>query len=230
MGSVNAPTVFNAASNFKQFWDGRAETLEDQIDGPINAPNEMGSNWTEIVDKLRLSQAYVDAFASAYPAGIQIANIKNAIANYERSLTTGDSRFDQYLRGDESVVTRDEKEGYQLFKSYGCVSCHQGSNAGGNMFQQLGIMGNYFTARGHVTKSDFGRFNATGLETDKFVFKVPGLRNVARTAPYFHDGEVLRLEDAVMLMGRYQLGRELSYREIDAMVLFLNTLSGETTQ
>lgn len=227
IGAVNSPTVFNATFNFKQFWDGRAETLEAQIDGPTHAANEMGSNWPDIVGKLRQAPEYTSAFAALYPAGIEADSIKDAIATFERSLTTPDSRFDQYLRGNQNALTKEEKDGYQLFKAYGCISCHQGVNIGGNMFQKFGVMGDYFRDRGNITPADYGRFNVTHNEADKFVFKVPSLRNVALTAPYFHDGSAPRLEEAVFVMGRYQLGRELTPDEIASLVKFLKTLTGE---
>jgi len=226
-GAINAPTVFNSGFNFKQFWDGRAETLEDQIDGPTHAPAEMGSTWTEIVAKLNQSSAYVNSFNESYRDGIQTQNIKDAIATFERSLTTPNSRLDRFLRGDSRALNEEEKEGYHLFKSYGCASCHQGINAGGNMFQKFGVMGDYFADRGNLTTADLGRYNVTKNEADRYVFKVPSLRNVALTPPYFHDGSAKRLENAVAVMGKYQLGRRLSLTEIDRLVKFLNTLSGE---
>ncbi|MCZ6675756.1 MAG: cytochrome-c peroxidase [Candidatus Poribacteria bacterium] len=227
VGSVNAPTVFNSGFNFKQFWDGRAETLEDQIDGPLNSPDEMGSSWEEVVTKLKKFSDYVSTFGDLYPDGIQAHNIKDAIATFERSLYTPNSPADQFLRGDSSALTDEEKTGYRLFKSYGCTSCHQGIGVGGNMFERFGVMGDYFAERGKVTEADLGRFNVTGDERDRYVFKVPSLRNVALTPPYFHDGSARRLEDAVATMAEYQLGRKLSPEEIDRIVKFLKTLTGE---
>ena len=227
VGSINTPTVFNASLNFKQFWDGRADSLEEQIEGPTHNPDEMGSDWTEITNKLEKSASYVKEFRDAYPDGIQTRNIKDAIATFERSLITPNSRFDQYLGGASGALTDEEKEGYRLFKAYGCVSCHQGVNIGGNLFQKFGVIGDYFADRGHITKSDWGRFNVTGDEADRYVFKVPSLRNVALTPPYFHDGSAKQLEDAVTTMSRYQLGHPLTLPERDAIVKFLKTLSGE---
>ncbi len=226
-GAINAPTVFNSGLNFKQFWDGRAETLEDQIEGPTHAPAEMGSTWKEIMEKLNQSPDYVTSFNEVYVDGIQTQNIKDAIATFERSLTTPNSRLDRFLRGDGNALNEEEKEGYRLFKTYGCASCHQGINAGGNMFQKFGVMGDYLADRGNPTKADLGRYNVTRNEADRHVFKVPGLRNVALTPPYFHDGSATRLENAVAVMGRYQLGRRLSPTEIERIVKFLKTLSGE---
>lgn len=227
LGTINSPTVFNAAYNFKQFWDGRAETLEEQIDGPVHASAEMGSNWDELVEKLRQSPEYASAFATLYEDGVQTPNIKDAIATFERSLITPDSRFDQFLKGNQEVLTKDEKEGYRMFKTVGCVSCHQGVNMGGNLFQEFGVMGNYFEDRGNLTEADLGRFNVTKKESDRYVFKVPSLRNIELTPPYFHDGSARSLEDAVKVMSKYQLGRELSPEEIDSIVKFLKTLNGQ---
>lgn len=226
-GTVNAPTVFNASLNFVQFWDGRAATLEEQVDGPLSNPGEMGSSWNEVLQKLRASSTYVNTFAAIYPDGVQVANVRDAIATFERSLITPNSRFDRYLNGQTDAMTADEVEGYRLFKVYGCASCHQGVNAGGNLFQKMGVMADYFAYRGHVTKADLGRFNVTNDEADRYVFKVPSLRNVALTAPYFHDGSAATLENAVAIMSRYQLGRALTPAEIDMIVKFLKTLSGE---
>ncbi|HLA94819.1 MAG TPA: cytochrome c peroxidase [Pyrinomonadaceae bacterium] len=230
LGAVNAPTVFNAAYNFKQFWDGRAETLESQIDGPTHAADEMGSNWEEIERKLRHSEEYTAEFARVYKDDIHTENIKDAIAAFERSLLTPNSRFDRFLKGDGDAITKEEKDGYRVFKSVGCVSCHQGMNAGGNLFQEFGVMGDYFNDRGNITKADLGRYNVTHNDLDRHVFKVPGLRNVSRTFPYFHDGSALTLENAVGVMSKYQLGRQLSPQEVDSIVLFLKTLDGEYTR
>jgi cytochrome c peroxidase len=226
-GPINAPTVFNSGLHFKQFWDGRANTLEDQVDGPTQADKEMGSTWPEIQTKLKNVPEYVKSFTEIYPDGVQCKNVKNVIAEFERSLITPNSRFDKFLRGDAAAITDDEKEGYRKFKTYGCITCHQGVDVGGNMFQPLGIMGDYFADRGNPTKADLGRFNVTGNEEDKFVFKVASLRNVALTAPYFHDGSAKTLEAAVQAMTKYQLGRELSPKDLKQVVEFLKSLTGE---
>jgi cytochrome c peroxidase len=226
-GSINAPTVFNSAGNFRQFWDGRAATLEEQIDGPIHSNVEMGSAWKQVVPTLQAAPGYMAAFQAIYSDGIQPANIKDALAEFERTLITPNSRFDKFLRGDDTALTAPEKEGYRKFKSYGCVSCHQGMNVGGNMFATLGAMDDYFMDRGNVTKEDYGRFNVTGKEDDRFVFKVPSLRNVALTAPYLHDGSAKTLDRAVAIMGRYQLGRHIPREDLELIVKFLETLTGE---
>ncbi len=230
-GSVNAPTVFNASLNFVQFWDGRAGSLEEQAAGPVHNPKEMASNWDEVIGKLQADDGFRLEFLRAYPDGITASNLVDAIATFERTLLTENAPFDRYLRGDEHAIDARAREGYRHFRELGCVSCHQGVNIGGNMFQRFGVMADYFESpsppRPMTTAADLGRFNVTGREEDRKVFKVPGLRNVALTAPYFHDGSTASLEDAVAVMGRYQLARELSKEEIATLVAFLNTLTGD---
>jgi cytochrome c peroxidase len=187
----------------------------------------MGSNWGEVVAKLERSDAYQEAFAALYPDGITQDAIKDAIATFERSLYTPNARFDRYLRGDETAIDEEEKEGYRLFKTYGCVKCHQGMTIGGNHFDTFGTIGDYFADRGNVTEADFGRFNVTGDEHDRFKFKVCSLRNVALTPPYFHDGSAETLEEAVTVMARYQLGRQMPETDVKRIVKFLATLTGE---
>lgn len=225
-GDVNAPTVFNSALNIAQFWDGRAASLEEQAAGPVHNPVEMASNWEEVSAKLRADSEYPALFERAYPDGISPANITEAIATYERSLLTPNARFDRHLLGEKNALSKAELEGYHRFVNHGCVSCHQGAAVGGNMFQRFGVMGDYFAGR-TPGKADQGRFNVTGLEEDRHVFKVPSLRNVAATKPYFHDGSAKTLADAVRVMGKYQLGKELTDEDVHLIVAFLRTLSGE---
>ncbi len=227
LGVINTPTVFNSEFNFKMHWNGVVTTLEEQIDKPVYSQAAMASSWPEIVSKLQKSPEYTSMFSEIYPDKINSDNIKNAIATYERSLYTPNARFDKFLRGDQNALTADEKEGYRRFKAYGCVSCHQGINIGGNLFQNFGLFGNYFEDRGNITKADLGRFNVTGKEEDRYKFRVSSLRNVEKTPPYFHDGTAETLEEAVMLMGKYQLGRKLSDQDIQLIVKFLKTLTGE---
>ena len=226
-GAISAPTVLNSAFNFRQFWDGRAATLESQIDGPVQSSVEMGSTWAEVIWKLKQSPAYVEAFRQIYADDIRPDLVKDSIAEFERSLTTPNSRFDRYLRHNTNALNNRERQGYTLFKSFGCASCHQGMNAGGNMYQKVGVMAPYFTDRGHITKADLGRFNVTGDPHDMYMFKVPSLRNVALTPPYFHDGTAPTLADAVRMMAKYQLGRRLTDDEVELIVEFLRTLTGE---
>lgn len=226
--AFNAPTVFNSGLNFRQFWNGRADTLEDQVNGPATGPKEMGSTWPEIVAKLKQDTRYTAEFAAVYPdSGLQPQTVRDAIAGFERTLITPDCRFDQYLRGDQTALNADEKAGYLHFKQDGCISCHQGANIGGNMFQKFGTMGDYFKDRGAQTDADLGRYLVTGREEDKHVFRVPSLRNVALTAPYFHDGTATTLPQAVEVMAKYQLGRPLEPTELVQIVKFLNTLTGK---
>jgi cytochrome c peroxidase len=226
VGVINAPTVFNAALNFAQFWNGRAATLEEQAGGPLTAPAEMGSTWPAIVATLRSDPSYVTAFAAAYPDGVTEAAVRDALATFERSLLTPDAPFDRYLRGDAAAITPRARAGYRHFVELGCVACHQGAGVGGNMYQRFGVMGDYFADRGDPTEVDLGRFLVTGDEADEHVFKVPSLRNVARTAPYFHDGTAQTLDDAVHTMAEYQLGRELTDDEVLDIVAFLESLTG----
>ncbi|MEQ1916659.1 MAG: cytochrome-c peroxidase [Gallionella sp.] len=226
-GGINAPTVLNSAFNFTQFWDGRAANLEDQMDGPVNHPKEMGSSWSKILAKLHDDKHYLEAFSKVYPDGFMVANIKDAIATYERSLITPNSRFDSYLRGDQQAISEQEEIGFKTFQLYGCSTCHQGVNLGGNMYERMGLMDDYFGDRGNITEADYGRYNITHKESDRYYFRVPSLRNVARTAPYFHDGRTARLRDAVEIMAKYQLGREIPRADADAIVAFLHTLDGE---
>lgn len=226
-GTVNSPTVFNSSFNFRQFWDGRAGSLEEQAAGPIHNPLEMGSNWAEVVGKLNQDPAVVAEFKQIYREGVHATGIADALAVFQRSLVTPNARFDKYLRGDKNALTVEEIKGYQLFKSYGCVACHQGVNVGGNMYQTFGVMGDYFAKRGNPTDADLGRFNVTKKDADKHAFKVPSLRNVALTAPYFHDGSAATLNDAVDVMFRYQLGRTAPLQDKELIIKFLHTLTGE---
>jgi cytochrome c peroxidase len=226
LADLNAPTVFNSVFNFRQFWDGRAATLEEQIDGPVYHPNEMASNWPEILAKLSDDREFATAFRDVY-GRLAAGHLKNAIAEFERSLLTPGSRFDRYLQGERDALTRDELQGYQLFKSYGCVACHQGVNVGGNLYQRLGVMSAFFRDEAHAATANRGRAAVTGKTEDLHVFKVPGLRNVALTGPYFHDGSVPTLEEAVLIMGQYQLGVVIPSRDVGLIIRFLHTLTGE---
>ncbi|MBF5007588.1 cytochrome-c peroxidase [Diaphorobacter sp. NR2-3-3-1] len=227
LGKVNTPTVLNSGFNFRQFWDGRAASLEEQVSGPIHDANEMDSTWAEVIRKLGQDGATAGEFKKIYPDGVTARNIADALASFQKTLVTPNARFDRHLRGEKAALTTDELRGYQLFKSYGCVACHQGVNVGGNMFQTFGVMGDYFGKRGNPTASDLGRFNVTKKESDKYSFKVPSLRNVALTAPYFHDGSAKTLGDAVDVMFQYQLGRQASAEDKKLIVKFLHTLTGE---
>ena len=226
IGQINAPTVLNSGYSLAQFWDGRAATLEEQAGGPVHNPIEMGSNWAQVLSRLAQDTDFKTAFLRAYPDGLTANNLADAISTFERSLVTLNARFDRYLRGESTVLSALEISGYRLFRDFGCISCHQGALVGGNMYQKFGVLGNFFAGR-PTTTADLGRYNVTQREEDRHVFKVPSLRNVALTAPYFHDGSADTLEQAVAVMARVQLGRELLSDEVEAIVAFLNTLSGE---
>lgn len=228
VGQVNAPTVYNSGFNFVQFWDGRAASLHEQAAGPVTNIIEMGADWQDVVEKLGKDQALVTSFNELYPTGLNEQNIRDAIAVFEQSLVTSNSPFDRWLRGDKSALNDEQLRGYQLFKSYGCISCHQGVNIGGNMYARMGAMGDYFNdLEREITEADYGRFNRTGDEYDRYMFKVPSLRLAARTAPYFHDGSVATLEEAILVMARYQLGREIPAEDLTAIVAFLRALVGK---
>ena len=229
-GNINAPTVYNSGLLFRQFWDGRAETLEDQIDGPVQNPVEMGSNWPAVVASLNQDPLYPMLFNSIYADGITRENIKDAIAEFERSLITPNSRFDRFLKGDDSAINAREKRGYRLFKRYGCASCHQGVAVGGNMFQIFGVINSYFKQRGNITEADLGRFNVTGNPLDKHSFKVPSLRLAALTPPYLHDGNAATLREAVDIMFKFQLGRTAPDEDKEAIVAFIKSLVGENPE
>jgi cytochrome c peroxidase len=227
VGVINAPSVLNSGLNFRQFWDGRAATLEAQVEVPILSDIEMGSTWPEVLAKLSSSEEYARDFHRIYSDGVQKDHVKDSIAEFERSLTTLNSRFDRYLRHDPNALTSREQEGYKLFKSLGCASCHQGMGVGGNMYQKMGVMIPFFTEGIPVNQADRGRFNVTGDPRDMYLFKVPSLRNVELTGPYFHDGSAATLPDAVRMMGKYQLGRPLTDPQVELILAFLKTLTGE---
>ncbi len=225
---TNTLTVFNSSLNHQQFWDGRAATLEEQINFVLSSEKEFNSNWSQVISKLAQDKILLKRFNDIYSDGMNADNIRNAIATFERSLITSNSRFDQYLLGDIDALSSQEKKGYRLFKSYGCVACHQGSNVGGNMFMKFGVFGNYYPT--DITSSNthnLGRYNITKNEADRFVFRVPSLRLVTLTAPYFHDGSIETLTEAIKIMARHQLGRNISKQHIDDIIAFLKTLPGD---
>ena len=229
LGGVNAPTVYNAVYNFVQFWDGRAKTLADQAAGPPLNPIEMASeSFDQIIAKFNADKKFAKEFKAVYPDGFTQANITDAIEEFERTLITPDSRFDKWLRGDDSAITPDELAGYELFKTYNCATCHVGPNLGGQSYELMGLRRHYFADRGmELTHEDNGRYKETQEERDRHRFKVPGLRNVEHTWPYYHDGTRHTLEEAVLDMGKYQSGVDLTEAEVDLITAFLLTLTGE---
>lgn len=229
LGGVNAPTVYNAALNFVQFWDGRAATLAAQAGGPPMNPVEMASaSWEEIIDKLKQDKELTAEFMAVYPDGYSGDNLTDAIAEFEKTLLTPNSRFDQYIKGNDKALTAQEIKGYDLFKLNDCATCHVGANLGGQSYELMGLKADYFADRGlELTNEDNGRFKETQIERDRHRFKTPGLRNVALTAPYLHDGSAKTLDEAVDAMAVYQVGKPLSTADRDDIVAFLKTLTGE---
>lgn len=226
LGGINAPTTLNAALHLAQFWDGRAADLAAQADGPPNNPIEMGSNWDQILAKLRADRALTAAFDAAY-GELTAEAVRDAIATYEKTLITVDSPFDRYLRGDETALTEQQVAGWKLFDAHGCDTCHAGPAMGGTSYERMGVTGDYFDHRGTpLTDADRGRFNVTDDDWDLHRFKVPTLRNVELTAPYFHDGSVETLDQAVRTMAEVQLGRPLNDEETAAVVAFLEAQTG----
>ncbi|MDV7338032.1 cytochrome-c peroxidase [Terasakiella sp. A23] len=227
VGTVNAPTVMNSRFNFAQFWDGRAGDLTEQAKGPVTNPIEMGAVWEEVIAKLSADESYVQAFERLYDGIISEDTIADAIKSYEYTLTTVNSPFDQYLRGYDDAISPQQKRGYSLFKEYGCVACHQGINVGGNMYQRMGAFIPFFNEKNTNSKDDLGRYNVTKDEKDLHVFKVPSLRVAAHTAPYFHDGSVKTLEEAIDIMARYQLGYDIPKQDNKDIQAFIYSLSGQ---
>ncbi len=218
-GNLNTPTVLNSYFNFRQMWDGRAKTLQHQAVFPITNPVEMGNDFDTIVSRLEGDKEYKKLFKSLYKNGVTKDNIVDALAEFQKTLVTP-SPFDAYLRGDEDAISQKQKEGYELFKKKGCISCHNGINVGGASYSRLGIVNPHETEH-------FGLYNVTKNELDKFFFKVPGLRNVELTYPYFHDGDVQTLKDAIKIIAQIQLGVNLKEDETELIEEFLKSLTGK---
>lgn len=220
-GVMNAPTVFNSVFNFVQFWNGRAKDLKDQALGPVHNPVEMDLSPSEAADRLNKHEEYKKAFKVVMKIDkITPDDIAIVIAEYEKTLITPNAKFDKYLRGEEEL-TKEERSGYMLFKTLGCISCHNGVNIGGNSFQKMGVI------FGYESYSGDDRFKETKRESDRSVYKVPTLRNISKTAPYFHDGSAESLEEAIGKMSHHNLGLDLLDKEADLIVQFLLTLDGE---
>jgi len=222
-GPINAPTVLNSSMNVAQFWDGRAADLNAQAGGPIANPGEMAFTHELAVEVLQSIPGYVAEFKAVFGTDqITIDEVTKAIAAFEETLVTPNARFDSWLKGDQTALTAEEEAGYRLFKESGCVGCHNGPAVGGNSFQRMGVVEPY-----QATSPAQGRVAVTKDEADRFAFKVPTLRNVERTYPYFHDGEAATLKDAVNTMGRIQLGKSFTPAENAQIVAFLKTLTGQ---
>jgi len=223
-GDRNAPTVYNAAAHFVQFWDGRAANVEEQAKGPVLNPVEMAlPDAKAVVAVLTSMPEYVAAFQRAFPGEkdpVTFDHAAAAIGAFERRLLTP-ARWDKFLKGDRTALTDTEKAGFEAFNAAGCQSCHSGALVGGNLYQKLGVMEPY------PDTSDLGRYKVTKNEADILFFKAPSLRNVAKTGPYFHNGKVPTLEEAVKQMARYQLGKTLKPGEMDSIVVWLRSLTGE---
>lgn len=224
-GPINSPTVLNSSLNLAQFWDGRAADLKEQAGEPIANPAEMAFSHTLAIDVLESIPAYVREFKLVFKKDkIDIDQVTEAIAEFEKTLVTPNSRFDQWLLGKTDALTKDELAGYRLFNESGCVACHNGPNLGGNSFQKMGVVEPY------KDNMPDGRAAVTGKDADRFNFKVPTLRNVELTYPYFHDGAANTLTEAVDIMGRLQLGKRFTKEENDQIVAFLKTLTGDQPQ
>jgi cytochrome c peroxidase len=222
-GPINAPTVLNSSMNVAQFWDGRARDLKEQAGGPIANPGEMAFTHELAVDVVASIPQYVDHFEAVFGSRtVDIDRITQAIAAFEETLVTPNSRFDRWLLGDDGALTAAEREGYRLFKASGCIACHNGPAAGGTSFRKMGVVEPYRT-----DNPAQGRVAVTGRDADRFNFKVPTIRNVELTYPYFHDGAAETLTQAVDVMGRVQLGRRYSDEESANIVAFLKTLTGD---
>ena len=224
--AYNTPTVYNVGLNHRFNWTAKFRTLEEQLEAPLTSPAVMNATFAGVLEKLHANAEYPRLFAAAYKDGITEANLRDCMASYQKSLVTPNSAFDRWLKGDDNALSAEQREGYQLFKSRGCISCHQGTNVGGNLVEKFGAM-NERPKDGPLTEADRGRATITKAEGDECVFRVPSLRNVARTAPYFHDGSANTLEEAVDLMAVVQLGQPLTTRENFLLVGFLNALTGE---
>lgn len=222
-GSRNSPTVYNTAGHIAQFWDGRAADLEAQAQGPILNPVEMGMpDTTAVLTHLRGSPSYVASFRAAFPGEAQPVtydNVGNAIGAFERGLLTP-ARWDTFLEGDSTALAPEEKEGLGTFIATGCQSCHSGAYMGGDRFMKAGQQIAWFS------QADSGRYQVTKDDKDLFVFKVPSLRNIDKTGPYFHDGSIASLNEAVRLMAHHQLGKELAANEVQSIVTWMGALTG----
>jgi cytochrome c peroxidase len=223
LGGRNSPTVFNASNHFLQFWDGRAPTVEEQAKGPILNPVEMANSEERVVATLKSIPQYVDAFRKAFPGEpdpVTYDNVGRAIGAFERQLVT-QSRWDKYIAGDTTALTDAEKQGLKTFLNSGCMVCHTGPQVGAAMFQRVGVIEPW------PNQKDQGRYEVTKQEGDRMMFKVPSLRNIEKTGPYFHDGSAATLEQAIHMMGKHQLGLDLSDEEVASIKVWMGSLTGE---
>jgi cytochrome c peroxidase len=221
IGDINSPTVLNSRFNFTQFWDGSAKNLKEQVSKSITNPIEMSNKFSDIINILKQDDNISKKFYAIYEHKITKDFIVDAIVEFEKALTTPNSNFDKYLNGDSNAISQDEKDGFSLFKYYGCIACHNGVNIGGNLYQKASI------SMENMDKNNLGRYNITKDEFYKYYFKVPSLRNISKTSPYFHTGNTKDLKSAITIMFKYQLGVEPSKKDVDKIYIFLKTLDGK---
>lgn len=219
VGNMNSPTVFNSTFNFVQFWDGRAKNLQEQAQGPITNEVEMAHTFEEII-KILNNTEYKEKFRKIYKDGVTKNNITDSLAQFQKTLITPNSPFDKYLRGDKNAISKEQKQGYELFKNQGCIACHHGVNVGGNLYAKFGLIS-------ELQSDSKGRYEVTKNELDKYYFKVPTLRNIELTAPYLHDGSANDLKSVINIMLKYQIGTIYNEQDIEYLEKFLLTLTGE---
>ena len=215
---LNVPTVFNAVYNFKNFWDGRANNLTEQVRDSLLNPLFVGNDKKTLIQNVKHS--YQNSFQNLYDDGVTFETIVDALVEFQKALTTPNAPFDKYLRGDKNALTYEEIRGYEVFKSSGCIACHNGINLGGNSYSKIEVLAG--------EKIPYlGRYNVTKNPKDSYFIKVPTLRNILLTSPYFHDGNIATIDEAIAGVSRHALQRKLTSSEIESLIHFLNTLTGE---
>lgn len=225
--TINTPTVFNVTHNFKPSIAGTTDSLDIFYRVNLFGKKAMNNTWPKLLKALNNTPHYSTQFADVYPDGITQDSVIDVMLTFQQSLVTPGSAFDQWLFGNDTAISEQEKRGYGLFQVYGCTACHQGKNIGGNLYQKLGVFEDYYTEENVSLKtSDYGLYNKTNNEEDRFYFRVPSLRNVATTAPYLHDGSIDKLDDVIAIMGQYQLGRKINQEDRSDIAAFLTTLTG----
>lgn len=222
----NTPTLLNVSFNYAFGWRAEHPTLEAQVKATVVRRDHMGADWDDVLQRLGEDSNLVAAFVAQFADGLTADNVAGTIAAFERTLVTPDAPVDRYLRGEEDALSEEALCGFRLFNRYGCVSCHQGVNVGGNLLARFGVFRSPYEGRKDLVPTDLGRYSLTGLDEDRRVFRVPSLRNVALTAPYFHDGSAATLDEAVRVVARYQLGREVAGEQLQCLVTFLHALNG----
>lgn len=231
IGYLNTPTIFNVKNNFRQFWNGRAKDLNAVIEDHLKDPTIFKNNWEVVLKRIEGSPQLVNQFKQVYNSrNPDKEQVKEALISYLDTLITPQSRFDLYLQGNKNALSSKAQKGYAAFKKYGCVTCHQGPNIGGNLYQKLGIYKDYFKDKKNIQEADYGLFLVTGNEEDRYVFKVPSLRNITLTNPYLHDGSAKTLREVIQIMGIYQVGQQIPPYEVDQIIEFLISLTGRMPQ